>query len=61
MANLSIARPHTAPTGIGAIFTAFIAWKDARATRKALSALTDRELEDIGLNRAEINRVANTC
>jgi uncharacterized protein YjiS (DUF1127 family) len=50
-----------ARTGIGAIFTAFIAWKDARATRKALSALTDRELEDIGLNRAEINRVANAC
>ena len=29
-------------------------WNDARATRTALSRLTDRELEDIGLTRAEI-------
>jgi uncharacterized protein YjiS (DUF1127 family) len=61
MADLSIARSHTAPSGLSAIFTAFIAWKDARATRKALSALTDRELEDIGLNRADIGRVAKAC
>jgi len=62
MADLSIARPNTATAGIGsrfiALFAALSAWKDARATRKALSALTDRELEDIGLSRADINRVA---
>ncbi|MRU16060.1 DUF1127 domain-containing protein [Roseovarius sp. A21] len=61
MADLSITRPHAAPTGLIAFFAAFIAWKDARATRKALSALTDRELEDIGLNRADIDRVAKAC
>lgn len=61
MADLSIARPHIAPTGLSAIFAAFLAWKDTRATRKALSALTDRELEDIGLNRADIDRVAKAC
>lgn len=33
---------------------AYTAWKDARATRTALYALSDRELEDIGLNRGEI-------
>ncbi|QIE46736.1 DUF1127 domain-containing protein [Pseudohalocynthiibacter aestuariivivens] len=31
------------------------AWNDARATRKALAALSDRALEDIGLSRAEID------
>jgi uncharacterized protein YjiS (DUF1127 family) len=32
-------------------------WNDARVTRKALSALSDRELDDIGLCRADIDRV----
>lgn len=47
---------RTAPVGLGLsrFAAAFTAWKDARATRKALSALTDRELEDIGLTRADI-------
>ncbi len=35
-----------------------IAWNDARVTRKALSGLTDRELEDIGLSRSDIDSVA---
>lgn len=30
------------------------AWNDARLTRKALERLSDRELADIGLSRAEI-------
>ncbi|MCO8144178.1 DUF1127 domain-containing protein [Rhodovulum tesquicola] len=34
------------------------AWNDARLTRKLLSQLTDRELDDIGLNRAEIDLIA---
>lgn len=34
------------------------AWNDARVTRNALSALTDRELEDIGLCRGDIDSVA---
>ncbi|MBY6154072.1 DUF1127 domain-containing protein [Vannielia litorea] len=29
-------------------------WNDRRVTRKALSKLTDRELDDIGLSRSEI-------
>ncbi|MEP3052558.1 DUF1127 domain-containing protein [Ascidiaceihabitans sp.] len=29
-------------------------WNEARITRNALSALTDRELEDIGLSRGSI-------
>ena len=38
-----------------------VAWNDARVTRNALSALTDRELEDIGLVRGDIDAVAQTA
>ena len=33
-------------------------WNDARVTRNALNRLTDRELDDIGLVRGDIGRVA---
>ncbi|EAP77314.1 hypothetical protein ISM_03455 [Roseovarius nubinhibens ISM] len=36
------------------------AWNAARATRVALSRLSDRELEDIGLERGDIHKVAYT-
>ena len=36
-----------------------VAWNDARVTRNALSALSDRELEDIGLIRGDIDDVAH--
>lgn len=29
-------------------------WNDVRLTRKALSRLSDRELDDIGLTRADV-------
>lgn len=32
----------------------FAAWNDARVTRKALNKLSDRELDDIGLCRGDI-------
>ncbi|WP_333816059.1 DUF1127 domain-containing protein [Tabrizicola sp.] len=56
----------TRPAPLGAITTyralnslsnvavAFAAWNDARVTRKALSKLSDRELDDIGLCRGDI-------
>ena len=56
----------TRPAPLGAITTyrtinslsnaiaAFQAWNDARVTRKALNKLTDRELDDIGLCRGDI-------
>jgi uncharacterized protein YjiS (DUF1127 family) len=40
------------------IFGAVAQWNDARMTRNALSTLSDRELEDIGLVRGDIDRVA---
>lgn len=38
---------------IGAIAT----WNDARVTRKALSKLTARELDDIGLTYADLDKI----
>lgn len=37
---------------------AFISWNDARVTRNALAQLSDRELEDIGLCRGDIEIIA---
>ncbi|ABL68735.1 MULTISPECIES: DUF1127 domain-containing protein [Paracoccus] len=45
--------------GIGSkIWAALSAWNDARVTRNALSRLTDRELDDIGLCRGDIEQIA---
>jgi uncharacterized protein YjiS (DUF1127 family) len=43
---------------LSALIAAFVDWNDARATRNALSALSDRELEDIGMVRGDIESVA---
>lgn len=45
-------------TFISRLIGAFRAWNDARLTRKTLYALSDRELDDIGLARGEIEAVA---
>jgi len=36
------------------IVAAFSVWNDARLTRKALGRLSDRELDDIGLCRGDV-------
>lgn len=43
-------------TVLGAIAT----WNDARVTRNSLAQLSDRELDDIGLVRGDIDRVAHS-
>ena len=43
---------------LSSIVATVVAWNDARVTRNALSHLSDRELEDIGLARGDIERVA---
>ena len=43
---------------VSTLIAPMIAWNDARVTRKALNSLTDRELEDIGLARGDIEAVA---
>lgn len=49
--------------GFGKIVTSFIAqiaaWNDARATHKVLSQLSDRELNDIGLCRGDIDDLSD--
>ncbi|WP_308915459.1 DUF1127 domain-containing protein [Jannaschia sp. LMIT008] len=55
------AAPGTAPRApISTLLARLLAWFDYRATRRALSRLTDGELHDIGLSRADIDRVART-
>ena len=45
---------------ISRTFAAIASWNDARVTRNSLSALSDRELEDIGLVRGDIDNVASS-
>ncbi len=43
---------------LGALIATLKTWNDARITRQQLSVLSDRELSDVGLTRADIERVA---
>lgn len=66
MAAFDTTRPTYGTTGligrIGTTFTAFAAtiaqWNDTRVTRNSLSVLSDRELNDIGLCRGDIEIIA---
>ncbi|MBD9526514.1 MULTISPECIES: DUF1127 domain-containing protein [Paracoccus] len=61
MSAIDTNRVHggTRSFGIGSKFLAAIAaWNDARVTRNELSRLTDRELDDIGLTRGDIESVS---
>jgi len=42
------------------LFGNIVAWNDARVTRNALATLSDRELDDIGLIRGDIDVVAQS-
>ena len=42
---------------VSAKFASFAAWNNARKTRNALYALSSRELDDIGLCRADIDQI----
>lgn len=61
--NTSLTGP-TSDTGrtagfFATLFARLAAWNDARVTRRALNALSDRELSDIGLERADIDSVVS--
>ncbi len=65
MAAFETSRPaHGSMTAVSSLiartFGALSAWNDSRITRKSLSSLTDRELEDIGLVRGDIDAVAQS-
>lgn len=64
MSAIDTNRVHagTRSFGFGSKLLATIAaWNDARVTRNELSRLTDRELDDIGLTRGDIERVARAA
>lgn len=42
---------------VSAIAGTVVAWNDTRMTRNALSSLSTRELEDIGLCRGDIDTI----
>lgn len=45
---------YRAINGVSGLLAAVAAWNDARVTRKVLAKLSDRELDDIGLCRGDI-------
>ncbi len=61
MAYTTTARPvagFSVSNLIAGAVARFAAWNDARVTRKALEALTDRELDDLGLSRADVYNIS---
>lgn len=60
MASQTAAIPFGAVAGlreaslVQTLYASFTAWKAKRETRKMLLELTDRELDDIGLQRSDI-------
>ena len=68
MASIELTRPLAGGARFGARLLSVVsglgdrlaAWNDARLTRNALSRLSDRELDDIGLTRGDIGRIAGT-
>jgi len=42
---------------LGNVTATLSAWNDARITRKALGRLSDRELDDIGLCRGDVEMI----
>lgn len=48
---------YRAVTFLSSIVAAFKGWNDVRMTRRALSKLSDRELDDIGLCRGDVDQI----
>lgn len=55
---LTIGAPARIANFVGVQFSNFADWRDRRATSRALSALSDRELSDIGLHRGDIENIS---
>lgn len=58
--NAPTANRSKAGSALGLLISAVSTWNDSRVTRNALSRLTDRELNDIGLVRGDIEDVARS-
>ena len=59
---MSVYEAHRPAGQIGGLFgvlvSTVVAWNDARVTRNSLSRLSDRELDDIGLSRGDIDSIS---
>lgn len=53
-APLGAITTYRAVSGLSNILNKIKVWNEVRMTRKALAVLTDRQLDDIGLCRADI-------
>lgn len=66
MAAMDLIRPATPGLSVGGritsklqnVGTRFVAWREARQTAAQLYRLSDRELDDVGLSRGDIEKVA---
>lgn len=56
--NRSFADAGVLGNVVAQLSSLFASWKDTRVTRRELSRLSDRELDDIGLCRGDIERIA---
>ena len=56
-ANLRAPLPVSKPRGFRALVAAFRAWREKQAAIAELEMMSDRELTDIGLTRADVHRV----
>ncbi len=43
---------------LSTLYAEFLAWREARLNRAALSRLSERELSDIGLQRSDIEEMS---
>lgn len=62
MASFDTTRPSASFAGgldniFGNLLAAFVDWNTNRSVRRELLNMTDRELDDIGLNRADIYKM----
>ncbi|MEM7490944.1 MAG: DUF1127 domain-containing protein [Pseudomonadota bacterium] len=56
MSTFDAFRPAAATPGLFAMLLGqVVAWNDRRVTRRLLDQLTDRELDDIGLTRGDLD------
>ncbi|MEJ6392471.1 DUF1127 domain-containing protein [Gymnodinialimonas sp. 2305UL16-5] len=55
--NRPVGTGFSVATVISGLVSRFATWNDARVTRKSLLALSDRELDDLGLSRGDIEDI----
>jgi len=57
VAPFGVAPASSALKFAGTVLSSVRNWNDIRVTRKALASLSDRELDDIGLCRGDIDQI----